>query len=148
MPLFRASNHPLGQLRHELDRVFFDLTRNLPGGAVVNDDSTAFPPLNMWETEQELFLEAEVPGLNEADLEVFVVGNELTIKGNRGEARFADAAYHRRERSTGAFSRAVRLPIDVDASKVQATLRGGVLEITLPKAELAKPRKITVTTAK
>jgi HSP20 family protein len=91
--------------------------------------------------------ELELPGVTQENLEILVVGGELTVKGQRGSAAKGSEAFHRRERSTGTFERTFRLPKDVDSSKVEATLRDGVLTIKLPKAEAAKPRKIAVQTA-
>lgn len=144
MALYRGSGgHPLGQLRQELDRLFSDLTRGvpMPGGGPTPRE---FPAVNVWETEQELFAEAELPGIKQDQLEIFAVGSELTIRGNRSSKEYGDGTYHRRERGTGAFSRVVRLPVEVDPDKVEATLRNGILEVRLPKAEAAKPRKIQV----
>ena len=87
---------------------------------------------------------SEIPGVTQEDLEILVVGNELTIKGRRGTAEEEDASYHRRERGTGEFSRTVTLPVDIKAEAVDATLKDGVLTLSLPKADEARPRKITV----
>jgi HSP20 family protein len=103
-----------------------------------------FPAVNVWEDENNLFVEAEVPGLKAEDLDVTVVGDELTIKGERTEDGPAEGAFHRRERGVGSFTRIVRLTSEVDADRVQASLAEGVLLLTLPKAETAKPRKIKV----
>lgn len=146
MPLrLNTLPRPVHQLRTDMDRFFSDLTRglpnwpNLPQGAV-----RSFPAVNVWETDHELFAEAEVPGLKESEIDIFVVGNELTLKGERRASEQPEAAYHRQERGTGSFTRVVHLPVDVDSARVSATLRDGVLTVTLPKAETAKPRKIQV----
>ena len=76
--------------------------------------------------------------------DVTVVGGDLTIRGRRGDAPGEGTTYHRRERGAGEFTRVVRLPIDVDADRVEATLKDGVLLVKLPKAESAKPKKIKV----
>ncbi len=81
------------------------------------------------------------------DLEVLVSGNEVTITGERKIREPESANWHRRERSQGRFSRTLTLPWEVDADKVQATLRDGVLSVRLPKAESAKPKKVKVLTA-
>jgi HSP20 family protein len=133
---------PLGQLRGEVDRLFEDFfgansTRSAGRAGV-------FPPLNVWEREHDLVLEAELPGLKHEDLDIQVVGNELTLKGRRVDSATEGAAYHRRERGTGEFVRVLRLPVEVNAEKVEASLKDGVLTITLPKAESARPRKIEV----
>jgi HSP20 family protein len=75
-----------------------------------------------------------------------VVGSDLTIRGKRGEEPSEGTAYHRRERGAGEFNRVLRLPIEVDADRVEATLRDGVLLVKLPKAESARPKKIKVST--
>jgi HSP20 family protein len=105
----------------------------------------AFPALNVWEDASHLYAEAEVPGLDMKDLEMYVEGDELTVKGRRPTFNEKDWTYHRRERGTGEFCRTVRLPVQVEADKVEATLSDGVLKIVLPKAEAAKARRIKVT---
>lgn len=102
------------------------------------------PAVNVWEDDQSLFVETELPGLALADIDVTVMGNELTIKGERKEAAVEGATYHRRERTVGSFARTMTLPVEVDSARVTASLKDGVLSITLPKAEAAKPRKIEV----
>lgn len=103
-----------------------------------------YPSLNVWEEGDVVYAEAEVPGVKAEDLDLSVVGRELTVKGNRAAPAPSDAAYHRRERGFGEFSRTVKLPVDVDGEKVEASLVDGVLKIALPKAASAKPRKINV----
>ncbi len=105
-----------------------------------------FPALNIWEDEEKLYAEAELPGLSMNDVEVLVVGDELTIKGHRKAHEGQSQTYHRQERGTGEFSRTIVLPYPVNQDKVDATLRDGVLTLTMPKAEAARPRKITVKT--
>jgi HSP20 family protein len=104
--------------------------------------------VNLWETEGELQAEVELPGVKQDDLDILVVGGELTIKGQRGPAPNSSQAFHRRERTSGSFQRTIRLPVDVDSSKVEATLSDGILQVKLPKAEAAKPRKIPVQAAR
>lgn len=136
---------PRNQLREEVDRVFGDFF----GGGASNGSrfTTAprcFPALNVWERGEELFIEAELPGLNENDVDISVVGGELVIRGKRLDLEEKDAVYHRRERGVGEFTRVLRLPVEVAVDKIKAKLSDGVLLITLPKAEAAKPRKIKV----
>jgi len=139
---------PVRRLRGELERALEDVV-----GAFLGEDAwlrrgqlreRGFPAVNVWENEEVLFAEAEVPGLKMDDLEILVAGNELTIKGERGDGEQEGVTYHRRERGTGTFSGVVRLPVEVDVSKVEARLENGVLTIMLPKAASAKPRKISV----
>jgi HSP20 family protein len=104
-----------------------------------------FPPLNVWEDGENIYVEAEVPGLKSDDIEITVVGDDLTIRGRRGGEVREGQTYHRQERGVGEFNRVLRLPVEVDGDKVEATLNDGILLIKLPRAEAAKPKKIKVT---
>ncbi|UCG31861.1 MAG: Hsp20/alpha crystallin family protein [Phycisphaerales bacterium] len=137
--------YPMNRLRMEMDRLFDDFSHEFPMfGRVAGLHGRGYPSLNVWEDEHNLFIEAEVPGMKMEDLEVTVLGHELTIKGQRGNGPAEGVTYHRRERGVGSFSRTLRLLTDVSADKVEAGLVNGVLTVTLPKAEAAKPRKIEV----
>jgi HSP20 family protein len=106
---------------------------------------TEVPPLNIWDDAECLYVEAELPGLELSDLEILVGGsNQLTIKGERKVPALPQGAWHRQERGYGMFSRTVELPFDVDADKVSAAFRHGVLRVTLPKREEVKTRRIQV----
>jgi HSP20 family protein len=107
-------------------------------------ESRSQPAVNVWEEKDALVAELEVPGLQGDQLDIAVVGGELSIKIERPDLSQEGVKYHRRERPVGTFSRTLRLPVDIDAGKVQAELNDGVLTITMPKAEEAKPRKIQV----
>jgi HSP20 family protein len=135
---------PLLQLREEFDRVYKNLFRD--GGVLAGSGKSAghHPPLNFWEDENSLKIEAELPGLKAEDLDLTVLGSELTIQGRVSKAPQEGQTFHRRERETGEFRRVVRLPVDVEGDKIVATLNDGVLLITLPKAAGAKPKKIKV----
>ena len=104
-----------------------------------------FPAINVWEEGDQVLVEAELPGLDLKDLEIFVTGGwQLTIKGERKPVALEKGVWHRQERSYGSFIRSLTLPIAVDADKVEARFENGVLKVTLAKHESAKPRKITV----
>jgi len=133
---------PFGDLRREMDRLFDDFGFPLLGGLTGRTD--AFPAVNVWEDANALYVEAEVPGLTMGDIELSVVGNELSIRGERKPAMGDNVTFHRRERGTGAFTRFVALPVSVETSRVEAVLRTGVLMVTLPKAAEARPRRIEV----
>ena len=104
-----------------------------------------FPALNVWEEGEHVLVEAEVPGLDLKDLEIYVTGgNQLTLKGERRPPTTEKGVWHRQERAFGAFSRTLTLPFPVDADKVDARLENGVLLLRLSKHESARPRKIPV----
>ncbi len=136
---------PVVRCRHGLDDLFGELFEAFSPSVMVRPPARGvFPPVNVREDEQTLYVEAELPGLKMADIEVYVMGDELTIKGQHKDECGEDVTHHRRERGTGSFNRVLRLPVEVDAKKVQATLCNGVLTIELPKVEAAVPRKIEV----
>lgn len=145
-PLFR--DFPVNRLRQEMDRVVNQVFAPAAGAFQTwTGFETSGPRLNVWEENDMFFAEAEVPGLRHEDLDVSVVGNQLTIKGRRetrGEKSETEAVYHRRERAVGEFTRVLTLPAEVNPEAVTATLAGGVLTVKLPKADTAKPRKINV----
>ena len=148
MTVLRRSNgfHPLDQLRNQMDRLVTDFLGPMTGtySPRVSGTERSFPALNVWEYGDHLYAEAELPGMKSDDIDVSVVGGDLTIRGHRGEQPQDGTSFHRRERGTGEFTRVVRLPIEVNADKVEATLKDGVLLVKLPKAESAKPKKIKV----
>lgn len=127
----------------------FDLVRRdvetlMANGPARATSGVATPAVNLWETPEALVAELELPGVTQEQLDIQVLGEELTIRGRRENALPEGAVLHRRERRTGEFARKVRLPFPVNGEEVAATLRDGVLEIRLPKAREAMPRKIEV----
>ena len=138
-------SHPINRMRGEMDRLLENVFEGIP--RLMRDGlSPTFPAVNVWEDTDNVYVEVELPGLKLDDIELLVMGDELTIKGERKDVCEDDVSYHRQERATGSFGRVFRLPAGVDAEKVEATLRNGVLTVTMPKAEEAKPRKIEVKT--
>lgn len=103
------------------------------------------PPLDLREDDDKLTVSVELPGLKREDFEISLQDGNLRIAGEKkSENEKKDGSTYRSERFYGRFERAISLPVDVDGSKVQAVYRDGVLTITLPKAEKAKPKKIDV----
>lgn len=103
------------------------------------------PPVEVYEKDDKVMVKAEVPGMTKDDIDVSVQGDMLTISGEKKtESEVKEQDYYRSEFSYGRFSRSVALPTAVDASKVEANYNNGVLEISLPKSEEAKPRKIEI----
>jgi HSP20 family protein len=104
------------------------------------------PPVDIYHTDgQEIVLKAELPGLKREDIDLRVENNTLTLRGQRKhDSEVKEDNYHRVERAYGSFSRSFTLPNTVDAGKVQADYRDGVLTVTLPMREEAKPKQIQV----
>lgn len=133
----------LSRMRQEMDRLFRDYS-----GGTEPFFSRAFPAVNITEDAENFYVRGELPGIKADDLDVSVVEGGLLIRGERKLAtEDKQANYHRRERESGFFRRMIALPARVDSAKVSAKFKNGVFTITLPKAEEAKPRKISVKTS-
>lgn len=103
------------------------------------------PAVDISETENDVVLKADVPGVKLDDLDIRLENGTLTVKGERKfEKEEKDKGFHRIERGYGAFSRAFTLPETLDAEKVKADYKDGVLTITIAKKEIAKPRQVKV----
>jgi HSP20 family protein len=103
------------------------------------------PPVDILETENELILKADLPDVDQKDIDIQMENGTLTLKGERRfEKKEGKHGYHRIERSYGSFVRYFTLPETVDAERVRADYKNGVLSITLPKKEVAKPRSVKV----
>jgi len=114
-----------------------------------NGEKAWIPAVDVFEKDDKFVVKAELPGMKEEDIEVSVVGETLTIKGEKKtESEVKDEDYYRSERSYGSFFRSIPLPSSVDASKIEADIEDGVLEVTLPKLAAVKPKKIAVSAKK
>ena len=140
---FARHVHPLFAAPTPMERALEEFW-NGPSWPVHRRTASANPALNVYETDHAIFVEAELPGYRDNDVEVSMVGNELTISGARNISHPEGALLHRNERSSGRFSRTLRLGTEIDGAKVSAKFENGVLTITIPKVEAAKPRKIEV----
>ena len=130
---------PFNSLSAELDRLF-----EAPLAELARD--TWSPTLDVLEDKDNYFILAELPGLKGEDIKVSLEDGTLTISGERkSETRNEDTSVHRVERFSGHFERSIALPVAVSTDKVKATYTDGVLTLTLPKAEEAKPKKIDIT---
>ena len=101
-------------------------------------------PANVWEDKDNLYVEIELPGVKNDEIDLSVSDNTLRVEVEKKDEQAEDVTVHRRERFRGQCARSIKLPADVSADKVAAKLAGGVLTVTLPKSPLAKPRKIAV----
>jgi HSP20 family protein len=103
------------------------------------------PALDVFEKEDKFVVKAELPGIKEDDIHVSVVGDTLSIKGEKKtETEVKEEDYYRSERSYGRFCRSIPLPSNVDADKIEASFEDGVLEVALPKSAKVKPKRIAV----
>ena len=143
---FASPFDPAGRLltlQRQVERAFgnpFDAEHGPSGRGV-------FPPTNVFRDNDGLTLRMEVPGVSPSDIKIEARENTLTVSGARATDIPEGASYHRRERGTGRFSRALQLPRDVDPTNVTATSKNGILTIRVPKREDAKPRQISVQVA-
>jgi HSP20 family protein len=151
-PLTRYSYTP--SLRtspwREVDRLQRELSRLADEAFTAPRISTApsYPAMNIWTNEEGAVLTAELPGINVDDLDISVVGDTLTLKGSRtADEMPEEGRYHRRERTEGSFSRTFQLPFQVEVDKVEAMFEKGILHLSLPRAEVDKPKKIMVKVA-
>ena len=149
MPVWDAISE-MDVVRREMERRLSDLW---PGHGRVprvaflpGQGARQYPLVNVSEDEQNVYVEALAPGVDPKSLDLSVMQGALTIKGEKpGLTQVSAEAYHRNERAAGRFVRTVELPVEVDAGKVSADYRNGLLLVTLPKTESARPRQIPIT---
>lgn len=104
-----------------------------------------FPAVNVWANGDQATITMEVPGMDPKAVDISVAGKTITVRGSREPEKAAEGeSYHRNERWYGSFSRTIDMPYQIDQNKVDARFSKGVLQITLPRAEADKPKKITV----
>ncbi|MGB4703483.1 MAG: Hsp20/alpha crystallin family protein [Candidatus Saccharicenans sp.] len=132
-------------LRDRMNRLFEDLmsTPKLEESEIIQ--STWSPAVDIYETENELVLTAELPGIDEKDVEIKIEDNTLTLKGERKfEKETREENYHRIERAYGSFYRSFSLPNYIDQDKISAEFENGLLKIHMPKRPEVKPRKVKI----
>lgn len=133
----------MGLFRDRLGSVFEDFDRSF-GSAYNWSVAGNFPRTNLYDTGDQFELVAELPGIAKDDISVKIQGNYLEISGTRKVDVPEGYSTHRVERGDSTFTRSLTLPADVDSAKVSASLKDGLLVLTLPKAETAKPRQISI----
>lgn len=130
-------------LWREMDRLQREMNRLM--GAFTPRGAGSFPALNVWANEEHVVLTAELPGVDPGSLDISVVGDTITLSGRRElDAGGDEARYHRHERWHGSFTRTMQLPFRIDADEVDANYSKGVLQVTLPRAEEDRPRRIQI----
>jgi HSP20 family protein len=134
----------LAALQSEMSR-FMNQVWGTSGAGGGNGPSTWLPPLDVWETETDLVMALDLPGVAENDVSIEVEDGALTVSGNRARATEQESErFYRFERRYGEFSRSVTLPQGVDPSAIKADFKNGVLEITVPKPEERKPTRVQI----
>lgn len=131
-------------LREKMNRMFDDVFSG-PGEDKEMSPSSWAPSVDIYETENALVLTAEVPGIEEKDIEIKIEDNTLSLRGERKfQKETKEENYHRIERTYGSFFRAFTLPHSVDADNIRAEHENGVLKVTMPKRREIKPRKVKI----
>jgi len=132
-------------LREAVNRMFDESLT--PWRRAVWGEGVMSVPIDMYETDDEVVVTAELPGIKPEDVDIRVTGNTLSIKGEiKQEQEETRGSVHYRERRYGSFERSIVLPANVDTEKVDATFESGILRITAAKTEEARPRRIEVKT--
>ena len=140
----RSQYHPFLTLQHEIERLFDDFTRGLP----TFTSHSLMPSMDVTETDKEIEVTAELPGLEEKDVQINVADNILTIRGEKkAEKEEKDKNYRLVERSYGSFERRLELPAGVNTDAIKATISKGVLKVSVQKPAAAQVTKIDVKTA-
>jgi HSP20 family protein len=135
----------LAEIQSEINRAFDSYFGSRPRVVPAAAERNWSPPADIYETRDDLVVSVELPGVKEKDVQLTIVGDILTLRGQRGSSAEArEENYHRIERWSGTFERHVELPVPVKADQVRATYKDGVLEIRLPKIEESKPREIKI----
>jgi len=132
-------------LQDRMNRLFDESVRNVRTGDEALSSATWSPAVDIYETDSEVVLKAELPEVNQKDIDIQVENNTLTLRGERKlDKETKQENFHRIERAYGIFSRSFTLPSTVDQERIKADYRDGILRISLPKREESKPKQIKV----
>lgn len=144
----RREYTPFLSLQREIERLFDDFTRGFPSVVSSGGRQELMPAMDVTETDTDIELTAELPGLEEKDVQINLADNVLTIRGEKKSERDEKTKdHHLVERSYGSFYRSLELPAGVDPDKIQASIAKGVLKVVVPKPAPAQVKKIEVKTA-
>jgi len=140
----RRESNPFSLLQHEIDRLFDGFTRNF----APLSQNPVVPNMDVAETDKDIEITAELPGLEEKDVQINVTDNLLTIRGEKkSEREEKEKDYHLVERNYGSFLRTVELPPGGNLDAIKATISKGILKVTVPKPAPSQAKKIEVKTA-
>ena len=119
-------------------------SRSSPWLSTSTSGAGAFPPFNVFSKGDDIVIVAEAPGLKKEELDIQVKGRTVQIAGMKSVGYGDRVSLHRRERAIGRFSRSLNLPLEIEADKVRAEYRDGMLAVFLPRAEQSKPRSVKI----
>ena len=132
-------------LQDRMNRLFDESVRNVRTGDEALSSATWSPAVDIYETANEVVVKAELPEVNQSDIDIQVENNTLTLRGERKlDKETKQENFHRIERAYGVFSRSFTLPSTVDQERIKADYKDGILRISLPKREASKPKQIKV----
>ena len=147
IPWRKREEWGLTQMRREMDRLFDRFFESWPFRGFA-ETGRWMPSVDVSETDKELIVRVELPGMDPKEIDISVSGNVLTVKGERKHEREEKKEnFHLVERSSGSFSRSIQLPTDVQSDKIKATYKDGVLSISMPKTKAEAVKKIEVKAA-
>lgn len=137
-----SPNRPLRSFIQEFDRLF---SRAVAARDDEGRGCTLYPAIDLVETEEAFVIKADLPGIKQDEIDLSITDNVLTIKGEKKSEKVEEGeSYHFTERTTGTFTRSIPLPTLIDQEKVTAAYRNGVLEVSVPKHEQVKAKKIEI----
>ena len=140
-----AERDPFRDIQSEMNRLFDNFLGRPTATATGTGSRVWMPVVDMYETSDDLVLNFELPGVREKDISLSMTGDVLTVKGERQfDQQLHDDNYFHAERAYGKFERSMHLPMPVQAGRVRATYRDGILEVSLPKAEEVRPKEIKI----
>jgi HSP20 family protein len=137
----------LETLRREMDRLFDEVFERTPLAEPILEETRVWAPAcDLYETEKEVVVKANLPGVSKDNVEVIVTEDSITIKGQtKEETEVKEKNYYRKELNYGSFQRVIPLPVAIKSDEAKATFKDGILEIRVPKAEVSpKGRKINI----
>lgn len=139
----------MSSLRDQMDRAFEDTLSHLGISRpwTTGDGGQLFFPVDLIETDENIIVTASLPGARPEDVNITIQGNTMTISGEIKQEEMKEGEVYFRERRTGSFRRSFTLPTSVNAERVNAMFENGVLKVTVPKSEEAKPKKIQIKSA-
>jgi len=148
VPVKRDPGNPFSLMRHDMDTLFEDFFRGVEMEPIFGRHNEQLSPnVDITESDREIQVSAELPGMDEKDIDITLNHDSLTIKGEKKEEKEDKGRdYYRMERSYGSFCRSIPIPVEIETDKVNASYKKGILTITIPKSSkaLEEKKKIAV----